>query len=463
MASELKKVLEQVAKEKSFNKEELINTIEEAVRLSALKKYGDDYDLEARYNENTGEVELYQFKVVVEDGAVRNAAFEIPLKEAKQYDASVSLGEDMGFPVDVSDMGRVAAQTAKQLIIQRMRETEQRLVYDEYKERRGEIVSGRAQRRTKNGWIISLGGVEALLLKSEQIPKEFIKRGDTVECLLLEVNKDSRLGAQLILSRAHPEYLHALFCKIVPEVADGVVQIVSIVRDPGYRSKVAVVSRDKDIDPVGACVGVRGFRIQNIIQEIRGEKIDIVVWNADITIYARNALAPAVVTKIIPNEETATLKVIVPNDQLSNAIGRRGQNVRLVTKLLGWKIDIYPENLYALESNSHKMLEQLASVAEVPKEKLLSLGYTSLRKFAEVTDAELMESLDIDEPAVMNLRIAINFMMDSYAKEDEKEGEVSPESMQSESDDSDVILEGASKDMLQEGVVAVFDEKECEE
>lgn len=410
MGTELKKALEQISKDKGFSKEELIQTIEEAVRVSAASKYGEDYDLEVRYNENTGELELYQFKLIVEK--VRNSAFEISLEEARNHDSSVVIGEDMGFQLEIGDMGRIAARSAKQVLVQRMRESEQQLIYNEYIDRRGDIVSGIVQRRDKNGWIVNLGKTEALLFKNEQIPKEFIKRGDKIDCLLLEVNKNTKLGAQLILSRAHPEYLHALFRREVPEIDEGLVQVVSIVRDPGIRAKVAVFSRDKDIDPVGACVGVRGFRIQNVMQEIRGERIDIVVWNADIAVYAKNALSPAIVSKIIVDEENNKLEVIVPNDQLSNAIGRRGQNIKLVTKLIGWKVDIYPESKYATNTTSSiKMLEQLANVAEIPKETLLSAGYKNLHELENATDNELLEKLSITPDILATLRSAINFMI----------------------------------------------------
>ncbi|MDE7469081.1 MAG: transcription termination factor NusA [Desulfovibrionaceae bacterium] len=417
MGTELKKALEQISKDKGFSKEELIHTIEEAVRISAVSKYGEDYDLEVRYNDATGELELYQFKLVVEK--VRNPAFEISIEEARQHDPSVVEGEDMGFQLEIGDMGRIAARFAKQVLVQRMRESEQQLIYNEYIDRRGDIVSGIVQRRDKHGWIVNLGKTEALLLKSEQIPKEFIKRGDKVDCLLLEVNKTAKLGAQLILSRSHPEYLHALFRREVPEIDEGIVQVVSIVRDPGVRAKVAVFSRDKDIDPVGACVGVRGFRIQNVMQEIRGERIDIVVWNADISIYARNALSPALVSKIIVDEENNRLEVVVPNDQLSNAIGRRGQNIKLVTKLIGWKVDIYPESKYAGSDSSIKILEQLANVAEISKETLLRAGYKSLQDLQHASDEVLMETLSVTYDTVSALRSAINFMLPDEESDDE--------------------------------------------
>ncbi|MGL4722866.1 MAG: transcription termination factor NusA [Desulfovibrionaceae bacterium] len=409
MSSELKKALEQISKDRGVSKEELIQAIEDAVRMSALRKYGDDYDIEARYDEETGEVSLYQFKRVV--NTVRNSAFEVSLEDAKTFEGSAEIGEDMGFPLPIEDMGRIAAQAAKQVLVQRMRDAEQQLIYNEFMHRRGDIVSGIVQRRDKNGWIINLGRTEALLPKGEQIPKEYINRGDKIQCLLLEVNKDTKMGAQLLLSRAHPEYIHALFKREVPEIEDGIIQVVSIVREPGIRAKVAVLSRDKDVDPIGACVGVRGFRIQSVMQEIDNERIDIVVWSADIATYARNALAPAVVLRVIPHEEENMLEVIVPDDQLSNAIGRRGQNVKLVSKLLSWKLDIYAENRYNVLSSSQKIMEQLASVAEIHKEKLFSSGYSSLDDLIKASDEELLERLSVSKESVVNLRSAINLVL----------------------------------------------------
>ena len=284
MNLELKKAIDQISKDKGIDRAQLITTLEDAVRTSVERRYGDDLDVEVRFNEDTGEIDIYQFKIVVEE--VENELTQITLAEAREHDPSVGLDDEMGFRMKIDDLGRIAAQSAKQVIIQRMRDAEQEQIYNEYKDRIGEIVSGITQRRDKGGWIINLGRTEALLPKDEQIPKEHNKRGERTQALIIDVKKDGR-GPQVIISRAHRDYLAALFRLEVPEVDDGTVQIMGVARDPGSRAKVAVLTRDRDVDPVGACVGVRGSRIQNIVQELHGERIDIVVWNQDITVYAK--------------------------------------------------------------------------------------------------------------------------------------------------------------------------------
>jgi len=420
MNLELKKALDQISKDKGLDRGMLIDTLEEAVRTSVLRKYGDDMDVEVSYNDDTGDIDVYQFKVVVEK--VRDAASEISLKEAQAHDASVQLEDEMGFRVKVEDLGRIAAQSAKQVIIQRMRDAEQEIIYEEYKDRLGEIVSGIVQRRDKGGWIINLGRTEALLPKDEQIPREHYKRGDRVQALIIEVRKEGR-GPQVLISRAHRDYMAALFRREVPEVDDGTVQLMGVARDPGSRAKVAVLSRERDVDPVGACVGVRGSRIQNIVQELRGERIDIVVWNPEIAAYARNSLAPALVSRIIVDEEENLLEVIVPDDQLTNAIGRKGQNVKLAAKLLGWKVDIFTETRYNEANAIGRGLEQVASVAEVSIENLLSAGYSSLDKLRAASDEELEHALNISRMRIADLRAAINFLAPVVEDDAKTQGE----------------------------------------
>lgn len=409
MNLELKKAIDQISKDKGLNRDMLVDTLEEAVRTSVLRRFSEDMDVEVRYNDETGDIEVYQFKIVVEDGDVANPDTQIELAEALKHDPSVQMDDEMGFRVKIEDLGRIAAQSAKQVIIQRMRDAEQEIIYEEYKDRLGEIVSGIVQRRDKGGWVINLGRTEALLPKEEQIPREHYKRGDRVQALISEVRKEGR-GPQVIISRAHRDYMAALFRREVPEVDDNTVQIMGVARDPGSRAKVAVLSRERDVDPVGACVGVRGSRIQNIVQELRGERIDIVIWSAEIATYARNALAPALVSRIVVDEEENLLEVIVPDDQLTNAIGRKGQNVKLAAKLLGWKIDIFTETRYNEANAIGRGLEQVASVAEVSIETLLAAGYQTLDKLREATDEELSEKLAISDSRIADLRSAIHFL-----------------------------------------------------
>ncbi|MCL1939772.1 MAG: transcription termination factor NusA [Desulfovibrionaceae bacterium] len=407
MSLELKKAIDQISKDKGLDRAMLIETLEEAVRTSVMRKYGEDIDVEVSFNEDTGELDVFQFKIVV--NKVEDGNSQITLEEAKKHDPSVQLDDEMGFRLKVEDLGRIAAQSAKQVIIQRMRDAEQGIIYEEYKDRINEILSGIIQRRDKAGWVINLGRTEALLPKEEQIPREHYKRGDRVQALIIEVRKEGR-GPQVIVSRSHRDYMAALFKREVPEVDDGVVQIMGVARDPGSRAKVAVMSRDRDVDPVGACVGVRGSRIQNIVQELRGERIDIVVWSQDIATYARNALSPAVITRIVVDEGEGLLEVIVPDDQLTNAIGRKGQNVKLAAKLLGWKIDIYTETRYNEANAIGHGLEQLASVAEVPLESFVEAGLTSFAVIRDASDEMLLSVNGITPEKVANVRAAINFL-----------------------------------------------------
>lgn len=407
MNLELKKAIDQISKDKGIDRAHLIRTLEDAVRTSVERRYGEELDVEVRFNEDTGEIEIYQFKTVVED--VENDLTQIALEDALEHDPSVRIEDEMGFRMKIDDLGRIAAQSAKQVIIQRMRDAEQEQIYNEYKDRIGEIVSGITQRRDKGGWIVNLGRTEALLPKDEQIPKEHHKRGERTQALIIDVKKDGR-GPQVIISRSHRDYLAALFRLEVPEVDDGTVQIMGVARDPGSRAKVAVLTRDRDVDPVGACVGVRGSRIQNIVQELRGERIDIVVWNQDITVYAKNALAPAVITKIVVDEAENLLEVTVPDEQLTNAIGRKGQNVKLAAKLLGWKIDIFSESRYKEANNIGRGLEQVASVAEISVEQLVEAGFQNLDDLRGASDEELAEKLSLTQNRIAELRSAISFL-----------------------------------------------------
>ena len=404
MGSELKKAIDQISKDRGIDRDLLIDTLEEAVRSSVARKYGDAMDIEVNFNEDAGEIEVYQFKVVAEE--VEDEISEITLEEAKEHDPNVQIDDEMGFKLKVEDLGRIAAQSAKQVIIQRMRDAEQEIIYDEFKNRMHEIVSGIIQRRDRTGWIINLGRTEAVLPKGEQIPRERYKRGDRVQAFIIDVQKESR-GPQITVSRSHPDYMTALFKREVPEVDDATVKIMGVARDPGLRAKVAVNSLDRDVDPVGACVGIRGSRIQNIVQELRGERIDIVVWSQDIAMYAQNALSPAVITRIAVDEEEKTLEVVVPDDQLTVAIGRKGQNVKLASRLLGWKIDVFTESRYGEMNAASKGLDQLASVAEIPVDNFLSAGFETVSQVANASEEILMSISGMTPSKVSDMKSAI--------------------------------------------------------
>jgi N utilization substance protein A len=404
---ELKKAIDQISKDKGIDRDLLVDTLEEAIRASVVKKYGDDLDIEVSFNEEIGEIEVYQFKVVVQ--AVSDPSREITLEAAKIHDPNVQIDDEVGFRMEIEDLGRIAAQSAKQVIIQRMRDAEHEIIYEEYKDRIGEIVGGIIQRRDRNGWVINLGRTEAILPKNEQIPRERFRQGDRVQTYIVDVRQEGR-GPQVVVSRSHPDYMKALFKREVPEIDDGIVTIMGVARDPGLRAKVAVISHEADVDPVGACVGVKGSRIQNIVQEFRGERIDIVLWNPDITTYAVNALSPATISRITVDDDDKTLEVVVPDDQLTPAIGRKGQNVKLAAKLLGWRIDIFTESRYGEMNRNRQGLEQLASAAEINVENLLEAGFEDVESVVGSSEEELLDIEGIGEENVADLKAAANLL-----------------------------------------------------
>jgi N utilization substance protein A len=336
----LNHIIDQVVKDKGIDRAVLVEALEAAVLSAANKKYRNTRDLEAHYNDEIGEVEVFEFVTVVEE--VENSYQEIDLGEAREIDPDVEVGDSLGMKMDASSFSRIAAQTAKQVIIQKVREAEREGVFNEFKDRIGELVNGIVRRYERGDLIIDLGRTEALLPHREQVPRENYRQGDRVRAYISDVRMATK-GPQIILSRTHPGLLAELFRIEVPEVAEGIVEIKAVSREPGSRAKIAVVSHDPDVDPIGACVGMRGARVQNVVSELRGEKIDIINWTPDIARFACSALAPAEVTRVYVDNEEESLEIIVPDDQLSLAIGKKGQNVRLAAKLTGWKIDIVSE------------------------------------------------------------------------------------------------------------------------
>ncbi|NLY41247.1 MAG: transcription termination factor NusA [Desulfovibrionales bacterium] len=417
MNLDLKKAIDQISKDKGIDREMLIDTLEEAIRASVAKKYGDKMDMEVTFNETTGDIEVYQFKIVVDE--VFDPDTEILKENALKHDPNVELDDEIGFRLHVEDLGRIAAQSAKQVIIQRMRDAEQEIIYEEYKNRKGEIVSGIIQRRDRAGWIINLGRTEALLPKDKQIPRERFRQGDRVEGLITEVRKEGR-GPQIIITRSDPEYMIALFRREVPEVADGTVNIMGVARDPGLRAKVTVLSQDSNVDPVGACVGIRGSRIHNIVQELSGERIDIVLWSPDIATYAANALSPARVSKIAIDDDEKSLEVMVPDDQLTPAIGKKGQNVKLAAKLLGWKIDIFTASRFNALHKNRQLLEQLASAAQIAVSDFAEAGFDSLEALAACSPEQLYDIQGVSEENIGALRGALNLLLNQSKAESEE-------------------------------------------
>ena len=340
----LKHTIDQIVKEKGIDKDVVLEALEQAVLTAANKKFRNTRDLEAHYNPEIGEVELFEFVTVVDE--VQDSYKEIDLEEAREIDPDVEVGDSLGMKMDASGFSRIAAQTAKQVIIQKVREAERETIFNEFMERQGEVINGVVRRFEKGDLIVDLGRAEALLPHKEQAPREVYRQGDRVKALITDIRMTTK-GPQIMLSRTHPMMLAKLFEAEVPEIAEGIVEIKSVVREPGSRAKIAVYSHESDVDPVGACVGMRGSRVQNVVSELRGEKIDIIPWSEDVARFACNALAPAVVSKVYVDEDNRDMEIVVADDQLSLAIGKRGQNVRLAAKLTGWRIDIKSETRVA--------------------------------------------------------------------------------------------------------------------
>jgi transcription termination/antitermination protein NusA len=386
----LKREIEQLAKDKGIDRETIIGALEEAMVQAARKKFGQEKEIEARFNRETAEIELFEFREVVE--RITDPTTQILLDPAREFDPDAELGDEIGVKLDTADFGRILAQAAKQVIIQRVRDAERDIVFDEYKDRKGEVVNGIVRRFEKGALIVDLGRAEAVLPVKEQVPRENYRPGDRIRAYVADVNNHAK-GAQIVLSRASIHFLTKLFAQEVPEIYEGIVTIESAAREPGGRSKIAVASRDGDVDPVGACVGMKGSRVQSVVQELRGERIDIVPWSPDSARFVCSALSPAQVSKVIIDEVQKSMDVIVPDDQLSLAIGRKGQNVRLAVQLTGWKIDIKSESkMRELARWFAEAVSVVPGAGEGEAEMLLQSGVTSLDDLSRCTD-ELLTSL----------------------------------------------------------------------
>jgi transcription termination/antitermination protein NusA len=337
----LKHTIDQIVKEKGIDRQIVLEALEQAVLTAANKKFRNTRDLEVHYNEEEGEVELFEFVTVVDE--VEDSYKEIELDEAREIDPEVEVGDSLGLKMDASGFSRIAAQTAKQVIIQKVREAERENIFNEFKDRIGELINGVVRRFERGDLIVDLGRAEAILPVDQQAPREVYRPGDRIRALIMNIRMTTK-GPQILLSRSHPNLIAKLFEAEVPEIAEGIVEVKGVVREAGSRSKIAVYSHDHDVDPVGACVGMRGSRVQNVVSELRGEKIDIIPWSEDIVRFACNSLQPAQVSKVYIEEDISAMEIIVADDQLSLAIGKRGQNVRLAARLTGWKLDIKSES-----------------------------------------------------------------------------------------------------------------------
>ncbi len=396
--SDLSKVIEQVGRDKGIDKDVIIDAVKQAMLVAARKKYGTYREIEAQYSEETGEVELYEFKEVVTKEAFVDEEVEIIYEEAIKLDPGSQLGDSIGIKLDSSDLGRIAAQTAKQIILQKVRDAEREIIFSEFEQRKGEVASGIARRVEKGAIVVDLGRTEAFIPPREQIPGEIFKPGDRVQGYLSEVRQTTR-GPQIIMSRADERYLVKLFEMEVPEIYDGVVEIMAAAREPGQRAKIAVTTKDPAVDPVGACVGMKGSRVQNIVQELRGEKIDIVMWNEDVTRFACNALAPAEIAKVFLDEENKEMEIVVPDSQLSLAIGKRGQNVRLASKLTGWKLDIISASAtQARTAESIFNLMLIPNMSETMAQNILQSGFGSFQSIATARPEEITTIPGYEEP-----------------------------------------------------------------
>jgi N utilization substance protein A len=421
--SDIKRVIEQVSRDKGIDPDILIGTLEEALKSAAKKKYGSKIDIEVKYNEDSGEIEVFQFREVVED--VADPDLEISLEAGLQLDPECEIGDWLGSKMDTESFGRIAAQSAKQVIIQKIKDAERDAVYANFINRKGEIINGIVQRIDRGQIIVNLGQTEAVLPSREQVPREVYRRGDRIRAYIMDVRNDTH-GSQIILSRTHPEFLISLFKTEVPEISEGIVTIMGAAREPGSRGKIAVSSNDSDIDPIGACVGMKGSRVQNVVQELRGEKIDIIPWHVDPAKFVCNALAPAEISRVIIDEENRSMEVIVPDEFLSVAIGKKGQNVRLASKLTRWRLDVQSESRYSKAmKDGYNSLISLPGVGISLADALYENGFFSAEEVAKCTVEDLTRVRILsEEEAVALIEAATVYLEEKAAEADAQEDAV---------------------------------------
>ena len=404
--TELLQVADAVAREKSIERDEVLEAMEQAIGKAGRAKYGHEHDIRAEIDRKTGEIRLRRFREVAEE--IENEFTQMTLKDAQAREPDIELGQFVVEELPPIDLGRIAAQTAKQVIVQKVREAERQRQFEEYKDRTAEIVNGIVKRNEFGNVTVDLGRAEGLMRRDESLPRESFRNGDRIRAFIYDVREEQR-GPQIFLSRSHPQFMAKLFAQEVPEIYDSIIEIKAVARDPGSRAKIAVLSHDSSIDPVGACVGMRGSRVQAVVSELQGEKIDIIPWSPDPATFVVNALAPAEVTKVVLDEEQGRIEVVVPDEQLSLAIGRRGQNVRLASQLTGWEIDIMTEEEESqrrqeeIRSRSQMFMEAL-DVDDVIAHLLVAEGFISLEQVAFVPVAELADIEGFDEEVAEELR-----------------------------------------------------------
>lgn len=390
MAFDLGAIINQIGRDKGIDKEVLVEAVESAMLSAARKHYGHNLNLETRYDPETGLVEVLQFKVVVEK--VDDEGTEIGLEDARRdYDPDAMVGDEFGKRLETEVLGRIAAQTAKQVIFQKLRDAERGVIFEEYKDSKGEIISGIVQRFERGNVYVNLGRTEAILPRREQIGRERYRQNDRISGMILDIDPSAR-GPQIILTRSHPDFLAKLFTQEVPEIQEGIIEIKGVAREPGERAKIAVYSSDSSIDPVGACVGIKGSRVHAIVQELRGEKIDIIPWTIDEPSFVARALSPAEVTRVMLDEDEHSMEVHVADDQLSYAIGRRGNNVKLASKLTGWKLDVRSVTVADEEAKiAREALEAIPDIQFTHAEILFQEGYKNPREVSEANAEDIAE------------------------------------------------------------------------
>ncbi len=397
-SSELLQIADAVAREKGLPKEAVIEAMEQAVQVAGRRKYGHEHNIRAEIDKKSGEIKLYRVRTVVE--TVENETTELTLAQAKKINKELAVGDEIKDILPPIDFGRVAAQTAKQVVLQKVRDAERDKQFNEFKDKIGEIISGVVKRVEYGNVVVDFGRTEAMIRRDDLIPRELFRTGDRIRAYIADVRRE-KTGPQIFLSRTHPDFLASLFAQEVPEIYDGIISIKAVARDPGSRAKIAVISRDASVNPVLSCVGVRGSRVQAVVGELQGEKIDIIEWSPDPATFVVNALSSAEVTKVVIDENKSRIEVVVPDDQLSLAIGRRGQNVRLASQLVGWSIDILTEAVEserrAEEFNSlSQLFVEALDVEEVIAHLLVTEGFTSIEEvaFIPVGDLATIEGFD---------------------------------------------------------------------
>jgi N utilization substance protein A len=427
---ELLQIADAVAREKSIDRRIVITAMEDAIAKAARSRYGSETEVHAEIDPKTGELRLARHMLVVE--LVENPSNQISLEDARKRHPAAQLGDTIADTLPPLEYGRIAAQSAKQVIVQKVREAERDRQYEEYKDRISDIVNGIVKRVEYGNVVVDLGRGEAIVRRDEMLPRETMRNGDRIRAFIYDVRREAR-GPQIFLSRTHPQFMAKLFAQEVPEIYDGIVEVKAVARDPGSRAKIAVISRDSSVDPVGACVGMRGSRVQAVVNELQGEKIDIIPWSQDIATFVVNALAPAEVAKVVLDEDRERIEVVVPDQQLSLAIGRRGQNVRLASQLTGWDIDILTEQEESERRQAEfekrtKVFMDALNVDEVVGQLLASEGFTSVEELAYVDPKELagIEGFDEDTASELQTR-ASDYLAQAEAELDAKRQELGVE------------------------------------